>query len=42
MIRHGKTDHNKLSLFTGWEDYLAVKVWKKAKLAGKMLKQWIC
>jgi hypothetical protein len=30
MIRHGKTDHNKLSLFTGWEDYLAVKVWKKA------------
>jgi hypothetical protein len=39
MIRHGKTDHNKLSLFTGWEDPpLAIEGVEEAKLAGKMLK----
>jgi hypothetical protein len=40
MIRHGKTDHNKLSLFTGWEDPpLASEGVEEAKLAGKMLKK---
>lgn len=40
MIRHGKTEHNKLGLFTGWEDpQLANEGVEEAKLAGKMLKK---
>jgi hypothetical protein len=39
IIRHGKTDHNKLSLFTGWADPpLASDGVEEAKLAGKLLK----
>jgi len=39
MIRHGKTEHNKLGLFTGWEDApLAPDGVEEAKLAGKLLK----
>jgi hypothetical protein len=40
MVRHGKTMHNKMSLFTGWEDPpLASEGVEEAKLAGKMLKK---
>lgn len=40
MIRHGKTEHNKLGLFTGWEDPpLAKEGVDEAKVAGKMLKK---
>jgi 2,3-bisphosphoglycerate-dependent phosphoglycerate mutase len=39
LIRHGKTEHNKLSLFTGWEDApLAQEGREEARLAGKLLK----
>jgi len=39
MIRHGKTEHNKLGLFTGWEDApLAPEGVKEAKEAGQLLK----
>jgi len=39
MIRHGKTEHNKLGLFTGWEDApLAKEGVDEAKEAGKLLK----
>ena len=39
IIRHGKTQHNKLGLFTGWEDApLADEGIAEAKLAGKLLK----
>mmetsp|Transcript_22359 Transcript_22359/g.40111 ORF Transcript_22359/g.40111 Transcript_22359/m.40111 type:complete len:911 (-) Transcript_22359:158-2890(-) len=39
MIRHGKTENNKLGLFTGWEDVpLAVDGVVEAKEAGKLLK----
>mmetsp|Transcript_9553 Transcript_9553/g.12374 ORF Transcript_9553/g.12374 Transcript_9553/m.12374 type:complete len:577 (-) Transcript_9553:280-2010(-) len=40
MIRHGKTEHNKLGLFTGWEDVpLATDGVTEAKEAGKLLKK---
>ena len=40
MVRHGKTEHNKLGLFTGWEDpSLAVEGIEEAKDAGKLLKR---
>jgi len=39
IIRHGKTEHNKLGLFTGWEDApLAQEGVEEAKAAGKLLK----
>eukprot|EP00985_Skeletonema_marinoi_P015196 scaffold7788_cov87-Skeletonema_marinoi.AAC.1 len=39
MIRHGKTENNKLGLFTGWDDVpLAVEGVEEAKAAGKLLK----
>ena len=39
MIRHGKTEHNKLGLFTGWEDVpLAKEGIEEAKQAGRLLK----
>ena len=39
IIRHGKTEHNKLGLFTGWEDApLAPEGIMEAKNAGKLLK----
>lgn len=39
IIRHGKTQHNKLGLFTGWEDApLADEGIEEAKEAGKLLK----
>jgi hypothetical protein len=39
IIRHGKTQHNKLGLFTGWEDApLADEGIEEAKLAGRLLK----
>lgn len=39
IIRHGKTEHNKLGLFTGWEDApLAKEGIEEAKEAGKLLK----
>lgn len=40
MIRHGKTEHNKLGLFTGFQDVpLAVEGIEEAKRAGKLLKK---
>ena len=39
MIRHGKTENNKLGLFTGWDDVpLATEGVDEAKEAGKLLK----
>mmetsp|Transcript_6883 Transcript_6883/g.15713 ORF Transcript_6883/g.15713 Transcript_6883/m.15713 type:complete len:916 (-) Transcript_6883:103-2850(-) len=39
MIRHGKTENNKLGLFTGWDDVpLATDGVVEAKEAGKLLK----
>mmetsp|Transcript_3745 Transcript_3745/g.4312 ORF Transcript_3745/g.4312 Transcript_3745/m.4312 type:complete len:852 (+) Transcript_3745:42-2597(+) len=39
IIRHGKTEHNKLKLFTGWEDApLAMEGIEEAKEAGRLLK----
>ena len=39
IIRHGKTEHNKLGLFTGWEDVpLAADGVKEAREAGQLLK----
>lgn len=39
LIRHGKTEHNKLGLFTGWEDApLAPEGIVEAKEAGKLLR----
>lgn len=39
IIRHGKTEHNKLGLFTGWEDApLAEDGVKEAREAGRLLK----
>lgn len=39
MIRHGKTEHNKLGLFTGWEDApLAPEGVEEAKEAGRLLR----
>jgi hypothetical protein len=41
IIRHGKTEHNQLGLFTGWEDAaLAVQGREEAIQAGKMLKAY--
>lgn len=41
MIRHGKTSHNQLGLFTGWEDApLAPEGVAEAKEAGKLLRQY--
>lgn len=40
FIRHGRTPHNKLALFTGWEDPpLAIEGEEDAKWAGRLLKQ---
>ena len=40
MIRHGKTENNKLGLFTGWDDVpLATDGVEEAKAAGKLLKR---
>ena len=40
IIRHGKTEHNKLGLFTGWEDAaLSPEGRKEARWAGKLLKK---
>jgi 2,3-bisphosphoglycerate-dependent phosphoglycerate mutase len=40
IIRHGKTQHNKLGLFTGWEDApLADEGVEEAKAAGRLLKR---
>mmetsp|Transcript_25257 Transcript_25257/g.69632 ORF Transcript_25257/g.69632 Transcript_25257/m.69632 type:complete len:842 (-) Transcript_25257:78-2603(-) len=40
IIRHGKTQHNKLGLFTGWEDApLADEGIEEAKIAGQNLKK---
>jgi 2,3-bisphosphoglycerate-dependent phosphoglycerate mutase len=39
IIRHGKTEHNKLGLFTGWEDApLATDGVVEAREAGRLLK----
>ena len=39
IIRHGKTEHNKLGLFTGWEDApLAADGVEEAREAGRLLK----
>jgi Histidine phosphatase superfamily (branch 1) len=39
IIRHGKTEHNKLGLFTGWEDApLANEGRKEAIFAGQLMK----
>jgi 2,3-bisphosphoglycerate-dependent phosphoglycerate mutase len=39
IIRHGKTEHNKLGLFTGWEDApLARDGVEEARAAGRLLK----
>eukprot|EP01041_Mallomonas_annulata_P032458 gene32458-54940_t len=39
IIRHGKTEYNKLGLFTGWEDApLAEEGREEARKAGKLLK----
>jgi 2,3-bisphosphoglycerate-dependent phosphoglycerate mutase len=39
LIRHGKTQHNKLGLFTGWEDApLADEGREEARNAGKLLR----
>ena len=39
IIRHGKTEHNKLKLFTGWEDApLAKEGVEEAREAGRLLK----
>jgi len=39
IIRHGKTEHNKLGLFTGWEDApLADEGVDEAKEAGRLLR----
>jgi len=39
IIRHGKTEHNKLGLFTGWEDApLAKDGIEEAREAGRLLK----
>ena len=39
IIRHGKTEHNKLGLFTGWEDApLAMEGVVEAAEAGRLLK----
>jgi 2,3-bisphosphoglycerate-dependent phosphoglycerate mutase len=39
IIRHGKTENNKLGLFTGWDDVpLAAEGVEEAKEAGKLLK----
>lgn len=39
IIRHGKTEHNKLGLFTGWEDVpLAKEGIEEAREAGRLLK----
>ena len=39
IIRHGKTEHNKLGLFTGWEDApLATDGVIEAREAGRLLK----
>ena len=41
MIRHGKTEHNKLGLFTGWQDPpLAPEGTEEAREAGKLLKKF--
>lgn len=41
MIRHGKTEHNKLGLFTGWQDPpLAQEGTEEAREAGKLLKRF--
>jgi hypothetical protein len=40
MIRHGKTENNKLGLFTGWDDVpLATDGVEEAKAAGRLLKR---
>lgn len=40
IIRHGKTEHNKLGLFTGWEDAsLAVEGRAEARHAGRLLRK---
>jgi 2,3-bisphosphoglycerate-dependent phosphoglycerate mutase len=40
IIRHGKTEHNKLGLFTGWEDAsLAEEGRAEAQLAGKIMQE---
>ena len=39
MIRHGRTEYNKLGIFTGWEDApLAREGRAEARAAGKVLK----
>ena len=39
IIRHGKTEHNKLGLFTGWEDApLADDGREEARSAGRLLR----
>jgi 2,3-bisphosphoglycerate-dependent phosphoglycerate mutase len=39
IIRHGKTEHNKLGLFTGWEDaHLAKEGRQEAVNAGRLLR----
>jgi hypothetical protein len=39
IIRHGKTEHNKLGLFTGWEDApLHYDGKQEAAFAGKLMK----
>lgn len=40
MVRHGKTAHNQLGLFTGWEDPpLASEGVEEARAAGRLLKR---
>eukprot|EP00557_Chaetoceros_sp_GSL56_P007505 CAMPEP_0176496534 /NCGR_PEP_ID=MMETSP0200_2-20121128/11244_1 /TAXON_ID=947934 /ORGANISM="Chaetoceros sp., Strain GSL56" /LENGTH=724 /DNA_ID=CAMNT_0017894491 /DNA_START=1078 /DNA_END=3252 /DNA_ORIENTATION=- len=40
LIRHGRTPHNKLALFTGWEDPpLAMEGEEDARWAGRLLKK---
>jgi len=40
LVRHGRTSHNKLALFTGWEDPpLAKEGVEDARSAGKLLKK---
>ena len=40
IIRHGKTEHNQLGLFTGWEDAMLAKQGREEALkAGKLLRK---
>ena len=37
IIRHGKTEHNKLGLFTGWEDANLAQVRRRIRSIGRRI-----